>query len=99
VTGEIAGNNTSAFVLPCTYSCLLLPLLDPSSVRVAIEGAEVGRTDEEGIGPWIGTAGSPEALPTLSKSVVDGDATHRCSHGCLAEVSTFSMTTTTWRLR
>jgi hypothetical protein len=102
--------SASAFVLPGADGCLLLPLVGASSLRVAVDGATVGRADEEGIGPWIRTARSPEALTRLSKFIAEGDSTHRCSlrrevedatgaHGCPAEVSTFSTTIMTWRLR
>ena len=72
--------NTSAFVLPRTDGCpLLQPFLKASSVRVAIDGATVGRTDEERICPWVRTAGSPEWLAGLDWSISDFNLTHSCS--------------------
>lgn len=72
--------NTSAFVLPRTDGCpVLQPFLKASSVRVAIDGATVGRTDEEGICPWVRTAGSPEWLAGLDWFISDFNSTHSCS--------------------
>jgi hypothetical protein len=66
---------TSAFVFPGIDGCpLLLPLL---TVRGAVDRAALGRTDEEGIGPWVRTAGSPESLAWLGRSISEVDSTHR----------------------
>jgi hypothetical protein len=66
--------SAAAFVLPGIDCCPLLPPL--LTVRGAVDRAKLGRTDEEGICPWVRIAGSPESLACLSQYVADVDSTH-----------------------
>jgi hypothetical protein len=77
MTASNSNCGTSAFALPRIDRCPLLPPF--LVVRGAVDRATVGRTDEEAIGPWVRTAGSPESLAWWGQSGSDVDSTHRRS--------------------
>jgi hypothetical protein len=77
MTASNSNCGTSAFALPRIDRCPLLPPF--LIVRGAVDRATVGRTDEEAIGPWVRTAGSPESLAWLGQSGSVVDSTHRRS--------------------